>query len=484
MTLNASPFDNIAFDDIAFDGRIVLLGHGSVGQCILPMLLQSLGLPPERIVVTEADDSSGMLSQYRAEGLTYRQRRITPDNLAQTMAGLARPGDLLLNLSVGVDSIALASWCVAHGVRYIDTAIEPWEDFAWTPSTPAAERTEYALHQAARRRGARWPQGAPTAIFTHGANPGLVSHFAKAALLDLAAALGRESLVPAERAGWAALSRDLGVKVIHISERDTQRSDRPRRPGEFVNTWSIAGFLEESVMPSEVGWGTHERTLPPDGGTHAEGPCNAIYIARPAAGVMLRSWVPLGGQILGLALPHSECVTLSEYLTVEEGGRATYRPTVAFVYLACDDAMASLHEARMHDWRPLPEERILNQEIVEGRDELGVLLLGHDLTGWWYGSQLDIAEARRIVPHSNPTAMQVAAGMLGAAVWALRNPDRGYCEPEDLPHAEVLAAAAPYLGPKVSQATSWTPLAGRQLLFPEPGLDHDDPWQFGNFLAG
>ena len=236
-------------------------------------------------------------------------------------------------------------------------------------------------------------------------------------------------------------------------------------------------------MPLEVGWGTHERRLPPGAREHSSGPRNAIYCPRPAGRAWIRSWVPLGGPIEGMALPHSESVTISDYLTVWNDGEARYRPTVAFAYLPCDAAVASLHETVMRNWRMPGEARILNEDVVDGRDELGVLLLGHSLNGWWYGSQLDIHEARRVAPGNNPTAVQVAAGVLAASVWAIANPDQGYREPEALPHDEVIAVARPFLGRIESRATEWTPLADRQQMFQEPWLDRDDPWQFCNFLV-
>lgn len=52
----------------------------------------------------------------------------------------------------------------------------------------------------------------------------------------------------------------LGVNVIHCSERDTQLTNNPKRPGEFVNTWSVEGFYEEGIAPAELGWGTHEKS--------------------------------------------------------------------------------------------------------------------------------------------------------------------------------------------------------------------------------
>jgi homospermidine synthase len=51
---------------------------------------------------------------------------------------------------------------------------------------------------------------------------------------------------------------DLGVKGIHIAERDTQRSRNPKPMNVFVNTWSVEGFLSEGLQPAEMGWGTHE----------------------------------------------------------------------------------------------------------------------------------------------------------------------------------------------------------------------------------
>ena len=469
-----------------FHGRILMAGFGTIGQCVLPMLLDTLAIEPARVHVLDGDDHRDAVRAWRERGVGYSVRRIRRDRIASAMQGLAERGDVLVNVTVGVDSVALADWCQEAGVAYVDSSIEPWDDVSWDPAQPAGARTEYVYHQIARRHAAtRWAEDGPSAVFCHGANPGLVSHFVKAALLDLADALGIEAPTPEGAGGWAELAERTGTRVIHISERDTQVSSEPRRPGEFVNTWSVPGFLEEASMPVEIGWGTHEKTLPPGGRRHPSGPGNAIYIPRASARAWIRSWVPLGGPIDGIAIPHSESVTLSEYLTrYAQDGSPRYRPSVAFSYLPCDAALASLHESVMRDWRAPDSERILNHDIVEGRDELGVLLMGHRLGGWWYGSQLDIHEARRLVPGHNPTAIQVAAGVLAALLWVIDHPRRGYLEPEALPHEQVLEVARPYLGPMVSMPTDWTPLAKRQALFEEAGLDPEDPWQFANFFLG
>ncbi len=109
-------------------------------------------------------------------------------------------------------------------------------------------------------------------MLTHGANPGLVSHFVKQALLNIAEDTGVDSGGPARIAtAGPGLRRRLGIKVIHIAERDTQVANLPKAPNEFVNTWSVDGFVSEGAQPAELGWGTHEKHFPADGGAPQRG---------------------------------------------------------------------------------------------------------------------------------------------------------------------------------------------------------------------
>src|SRR5690606_34173272 len=237
---------------------------------------------------------------------------------------------------------------------------------------------------------------------------------------------------------WNQLAMNLGVKVIHISERDTQIADKPKEVDEFVNTWSVEGFYEEGIAPAELGWGTHERKLPAGAFVHPYGPGNQICLNKMGINTWVRSWVPEGGEIVGMVVRHGEAFTISDYLTVWEDEKPIYRPTVHYAYMPCDNAIISLYELRGRNYEMQPRIRIMENEIISGKDELGVLLLGHDLTGWWVGSQLDIHEARRLVPNQNATTLQVAASVLGAVFWMIKNPRMGYNVPDNMPHHEVL----------------------------------------------
>jgi len=453
--------------------HVIIVGHGAVGRCALTLLCEKFDVPPANITVLDAKTPDPSLAPYKNDGLTYLRGRFHPDNLDARLANVARRGDILINVSTGIDSLELADWCQRRGVLYVDTTIETWDDGGDEPLGVA--HTEYVAHQRVRRHAAAyWRADGPTAIVTHGANPGLVNHFVKAALIEVADAMDLEFDAPTDADGWAKLARATGTKVIHISELDSQTSSWPRLPREMANTWSVEGLIKESLMRSEIGWGTHEKRLPEGARVHRSGPRNAIYFDKSGAEICLRSWVPSVGPMVGLAMPHSECVTLSDYLTIRQGRRVLYRPTVSFVYRPSETALDGLREVLANGGQRPPRARIMDGDIADGRDELGVLLLGHGKNGWWYGSRLDIHEARKLAPGHNATVVQVAAGVLAAALWALRHPSEGFCEPENLPHDEILALAGPYLGKLVSRPVDWKPA---------PANAQDPGWQWVDFLA-
>lgn len=458
----------------AFSGRLLIVGFGSIGQGVMPLLLRHLEIRPAQIRIVAADEDGRAVAE--ACGIDFRVLPLTPENYRAELDERLSSGDMLLNLAVNVSSLALIEWCQAHGVLYLDTCIEPWAGGYTDTSIPPSARTNYALREQALALGRCHPGGA-TAVVTHGANPGVISHFAKQALANLAADAG----LPVEgdsRESWAGLARRLGVKTIHVAERDTQVGRRRER-GEFVNTWSSPAFLGESLQPAELGWGTHEKALPADGAEHESGSKAAIYLARPGIATRVRSWTPLEGPFHGFLVTHAESISIADYLTVREAGRVVYRPTVHYAYRPCDDALLSLHEAFGRGDAEPARSRLLMEDIESGIDELGVLLLGHQRTAYWYGSRLSIEEARRLCPYNNATSLQVAAGVLAGTVWAMRNPARGVVEPEDLDHALAMEVLLPYMGEMAGVHSDWTPLAGRGALFPER-VDADDPWQFAN----
>jgi homospermidine synthase len=460
-----------------FSGRLVIIGFGSIGQGVLPLILRHFDIDPGRITIVTAEERGHDVA--REYGVTFTLQPLTPANYRVVLQPMLTIGDFLINVAVDVSSVALIELCREQGAFYIDTCIEPWAGGYTDPSLSPSLRSNYALRESARKfRGGDHP----TAIATHGANPGLVSHFVKQALLRIAKDTGFDVATPTRREDWARLMQSLGVKVIHIAERDTQIAAHPKLPGEFVNTWSVDGFVGESCQPAELGWGSHERALPPRGYRHDFGPDCAIYITRPGASVRVRSWTPQEGSYQGFLVTHSEAISLADYFTVGSGADPDFRPTVHYAYHPCDEAILSLHELAGKNWHCEQSKIVLMEDITAGSDELGVLLMGHAKGALWYGSRLSIDKARSLAPHNNATSLQVTASVLAGMIWALENPRRGLVEPEEMDFERILALTTPYLGELVGAYSDWTPLAHRGELFDED-VDRDDPWQFRNFLV-
>lgn len=464
---------------IAFDGRLILLGFGSIGQAALPLLLRHIDIDASRIrIISRSDDEQGIAARHGVELIVQALHEHDFEGILDQHIG---EGDFLLNLSVDVSSMDLIRYCWRRQILYLDTCTEPWPGRYGDPQLSLSQRSNYALREEVLAFRLDKRSGA-TAVITQGANPGLASALVKQALLNMAGDQGLDCGSPACYEDWAKLASELQVKVIHIAERDTQVSGRRKVRDEFVNTWSVDGFVSEALQPSELGWGSHERHWPDDACRHGYGCDAAIYLQRPGAATRVRSWTPLEGPYHGFLVTHAESISIADHLTLRKNGEVCYRPTVHYAYHPCDDAVLSLHELAGKNWTLQRARRILRDEIGSGMDELGVLLMGNPKGVYWFGSRLDIEQARALAPCNSATSLQVVAGLLGGMVWAMRNPRCGVVEPDDIDNALVMDIATPYLGELAGVYSDWTPCKERSAAFPEPG--DEDPWQFLNFRVG
>lgn len=463
--------------EIKFDGKLVVLGCGLIGQGVLPLIFRHIDIRPDQVSIITSDHRGQEVAAYYE--ISFSIDPLTPENYRDILGAALGPGDFLLNLSSDVESNWLVDYCSEHEVLYLDTCIDSWLGESTDTTLTVSRRSLYALREQAnelrKKRGK-----CRTAVLAHGANPGIVSHLVKRALLNMAKDEGRAIETPQTRLAWAQLAQQLNIKVIHIAERDTQIPTTRKVPGEFVNTWSIDGLVGEGLQPAELGWGSHEKQLPPGGARHAFGDQAAIYLNCPGASLRMRTWLPLAGPQIGFLITHNEAISLASYLTIGEGENPQYRPTVHYVYHPCDDAVLSMQEFQERNWTLQEKQRAITDEIVSGIDELGVLLIGAKLGVYWFGSRLEIHEARKLAPFNSATSLQVASGVVSGVIWAMRHPNSGIVEAEEMDFEEVLTIAEPYWGTLVGEYSQWNPIDGRNSLFPED-IDADDPWQFKNF---
>jgi homospermidine synthase len=474
-----------------FDHKILIIGYGSVSQCTLPILLEKIDVPIRNITIVDFEDKSVLLKKYTDQGLNFSQEKITGKNLGELLPKHVDNGGLIIDLAWNIGCNDILQWCHDHNVLYLNTSVEEWDPFSGLKSKTPQEKSLYSRQMEITELSRDW-NDATTSVVDHGANPGLISHFVKQGLIDIAHQLISDKKVSkedleelnqyVEKRNFALLSKKLEVKVIHCSERDTQITDRPKEVNEFVGTWSIEGLREEGTAPSELGWGTHEKKLPSLAVVPDDGPKNQIFLTQMGMNTWVRSWIP-NEEIVGMVIRHGEAYGISDRLTVWEGDKAVYRPTTHYAYMPCHETLSSLHELRGLDYKLPSKLRIMNNEITTGADILGALIMGHKYNSWWTGSDLSIEQTRKLIPGQNATTLQVAISVVAAALWMLENPKRGVNLPDDLPHDFILDIAKPYLGNFLSVQSDWTPLKNRTVYFKEnPASKADpDPWQFHNF---
>ncbi|GAB2183268.1 hypothetical protein LAB1_05770 [Roseibium sp. LAB1] len=464
-------------------GPLVMIGLGSIGKGTLPLIERHFNFDKSRFTVIDPVDGDAKLVTDR--GYRFEKVALTPENYKDVLTPLLTEGEgqgFVVNLSVDTSSLDLMKFCRKLGVLYIDTVVEPWPGFYFDDTATAADRTNYALREAVRREKKKNP-GGTTAVSCCGANPGMVSWFVKKALVDIATDTGVKFKEPTSQKGWAKLMKKVGVKGIHIAERDTQRAKEPKPFGEFWNTWSVEGFLSEGFQPAELGWGTHETWKPANAKKHKKGCKAAIYLEQPGANTRVRSWCPTPGAQYGFLVTHNEAISIADYFSVSDGKKVSYRPTCHYAYHPANVAVLSLHELFGSAGKVQETLHVLDEsELQDGIDELGVLLYGHKKNAYWYGSQLSVEETRELAPYQNATGLQVTSAVLAGMVWALENPKAGIVETDEMDYKRCLEIQSPYLGPVKGYYTDWTPLEGRPGFYKED-IDTKDPWQFRNILV-
>jgi len=172
---------------LKFEGKILILGCGVVARCTIPLILEYIDMPLKKITVIDMEDKKQAVAEAVKAGINFRMATITKDNYDGILREYLSRGDMLVDLSCNTDSIELLEWCHKKSVMYINASIEMWDTLFIDTSEPPVNRTLYARHIALKDMIARWPDNnGATAVLEHGANPGLVSHFAKMGLEDIA----------------------------------------------------------------------------------------------------------------------------------------------------------------------------------------------------------------------------------------------------------------------------------------------------------
>ena len=432
--------------------KALIVGFGAIAQGLLPLLISDVSMKPENIVALSADENgSDIASRF---GITYLTNSpLTQENYFEKLDALfdQHKFDIIINLSVDVSSTALIEYATIRNCLYIDTCVEPWAG-GYQKDGPAS--TNHILRERALSINSSrlFSDPAPTAVIAHGANPGLVSHFVKKAL----GKVFKDRFPFTKReVSLAEMAFTLGLKAIHIAERDTQTTNKALLPNQFRNTWSCHGFMSELFQKTEISVGSHELDLG-NAIEHCSKYGKAVLNTRGAES-NLKSWVRSCGEQLTLALTHHESLSISDMLeSISDSD--SYRPTVVYAYRPSDVAYNSAMEYRFNGYKAPEDIEVLKaRDVNSGFDELGVLLIFDRGESFWYGSQLSIETAKLLAPFNTATTLQVTASVLAAIMWMFENNKMGVVEAEDIDLTKHLRYVEHYLGNVVGVYTDWKP---------------------------
>ena len=286
---------------------------------------------------------------------------------------------------------------------------------------------------------------------------------------------------PTSREGWGELARDLGVKVIHIAERDTQVPGSPRRSASSSTPGrSTASSARAASPPSWAGARTRRACRPTVRGTSSAATPRSTSTGR--ALLDPRAYLDAARGPVPRLHHHPQRIDLDRRLLHAARRRRGRLPA---------DGALRLPSVRRRDLSPARDRR---EELAPAEEAApdrwrrspraatsSACSDGHKKGAYWYGCQLDIHETRRAHAlqqrHLDP-GLRRRCCRASSGRW--RIPTAASSRPTRWTSSATCEICTPYLGPVVGGYGDWTPLKDRDGLFPED-LDETDPWQFKNF---
>jgi homospermidine synthase len=464
--------------------KVIILGSGSVGKCVLYYLksyLKTVQYKNVYIVDKLVEPQHFPAVQKRLqEGAHYIVFNITVSTLNTLFNNLigARPGDVVIDLTTRTNCYEIFRYTRKHGLHYINTSVEEeFEPEIKKPCHCPLDGTIWLQHSRLYDIERRTKEQSVTSIIEFGMNPGLISVFVKHGILDIARYVlqHHKQLPPKVRAeikrmidreDFAGIGKMLKIRTIHCSELDTQVPSKPNPQGRFVNTWSCLGMIDEAFEDAEISLGSHEKDIPIPDACMTDVVDNLVVIHRPSLKVRMYSYVPTcvdkKGQvhfteITGSAIHHGEMVSLNRYFVSEQ-----FAPTMNYVYCPCPDARKSFEKISKEGLidRTLREDAThvmtMHEDRLTGYDNVGAcfILEANPVTGeqkpwaFWTGTMLDTEYTTKKLGDKcfGPTTIQVMAGILSATDYMIKHPQKGMLFSEDIPIHFILTRAHKHLG--------------------------------------
>ena len=447
--------------------RCVILGFGGVAKPVCHIFATRYSMQ-EYVIIDRnriTDDQIKIFGNKRVSRLEFD---IKPENLFDTMMYILQDGDVVCDFFGCNETIDILHAChLKKGIVYVNASIEE--------NIQKPYPSQNALYRAFFEFKKRY-KPIFTGCIDAGANPGMITHFAILGIYSMAKEAIKNKVADSDEIKYfldkkdvAGLADIMKVDVIHISELEQIEPNNPNEFKGFVtNTWCIDSFHDEWFINAEVSMGTHDIS------DLSKKNYEKIPLSEPPTikcpfPLYMKTACPT--QIFtGKVVRHPETIEISKLFSNEN-----HIPTVAFVY---HPSRLPRQDLEQKNWKDLPW-KIIDESSggpLSGSETMGATLISSrkDIPPRWFGSIVSCEQEREIGANSNPTTLQVAAGIISHLLLSLEEPEKGLCMPHDFDSEKILKLAKPFLGTIVDTNLPFRlPTKWSELLSTKEDMDTD-----------
>ena len=432
---------------IKYSGKVVQLGFGAVGKSFFEKVNKEIKLNMNNYyVITKDKDEYENYMYLNGLSTNLCTDEITKDNFKEILSRFLGPGDLLLDFADSISTKEICKWCMDNKIMYLNTGEAEWPGIWYNILEETMKKREMKNNFSIQ-------QDKVPIVLQHGNNPGLVSHFVKAAIeyiIKTQFKKNKEFLSLLKKNKFNEIAKNLGIKMIHVNDIDSQKINEEYVQNKLINTWSGESFFLELMGESSQSVGTHE--IIEDESLYNKVDLKNGYVEYNsiASDTLCKTICPTGC-FEGFLVPHEETLTIADSLTIKEGENIVYRPSVMFIYSPCDLAKKYLEESKIScdnvndidedlvisgHLHPLETEIVCKNKLDEGTEYVGVLVMGDNFEPVWVGNRVEMSYLYKSIKDSywqTPTITPVAMSALGAVCWMIKHKkDGGLYFPDDI----------------------------------------------------
>jgi homospermidine synthase len=447
--------------------RCIILGFGGVAKPVSHILSTRFPMR-EYVLVDRKRITDNQIKVFGDRKVSRLELDIKPEELFDTMMYILKDGDVVCDFFGCNETLDILHAChLKKGIVYVNASIEE--------NILKPYPSQNALYQAFYEFKKKY-----NPIFTGcidaGANPGMITHFTILGIFSMARNAIKNKISDYElieillkKKDIAGLAEIMKVDVIHISEIEQIEPNDPTKLKGFVtNSWCIDSFHDEWFVNAEVTMGNHDHKDLSEK-NYLKIPLSDPPTVKCPFPLYMKTASP-SKIFTGKVVRHPETIEISKVFSNEN-----HIPTVAFVY---HPSRLPRQDLEQKGWENLPQKVFdeSNAGPLSGSETMGATLISSrdDIPPRWFGSIVTCEQERQVGSQSNPTTLQVAAGIISHLLLSLEDPEKGLCMPHDFDSEKILELAKPFLGTIVDINLPFRlPTSWKELLSNKDDMDTD-----------